>query len=78
MDLSGARERRCAVDLPWPAPEVGTWRVECTLCGAAVALTAASRVDDPRRLMLACDVRPTSTDVARRPWTEAEDGETRE
>jgi len=75
MDLTGGAVRRCAIDLPWPAHEVGTWQVECTRCGASVALTAASRDDDPRRLILGCDARPTSADVARRPWTQAEDGE---
>lgn len=44
----------CTVDLPYPAKEVGTHLVECLKCGKTVAITAASRTDDPKRLVMSC------------------------
>ncbi len=44
----------CTISLPYPAKRVGAYVVECTLCGARVALTTAGRPDDPRSVTIAC------------------------
>lgn len=54
VDLTGGRQPQCAVPLPYPAKEVGTWLVRCETCGFAAAVTAAGRADDPREVRLPC------------------------
>ena len=44
----------CHIDLPYPAKEVGTHIITCNECGRRVAITAASRADDPRVLVVTC------------------------
>ena len=44
----------CKVQLPYPATEVGAWKVECTECKVRIACTAAGRTDDPRSILLPC------------------------
>lgn len=73
FDMTGDAPRGCAVDLPWPAPGVGTWQVRCRTCGTSLALTAAGRIDDPRRLVLPCGRMPDARDVRCRPWTDVDE-----
>lgn len=49
--------RSCTVDLPYPAPGVGTWIIVCGLCGYSVGVTAAGRADDPTKITFPCDVK---------------------
>jgi hypothetical protein len=44
----------CKVELPYPAPECGMWRVECTLCKCQILVTAAGRPDDPVSVCMPC------------------------
>lgn len=44
----------CEVDLPYPAPECGTWLVVCGLCKISIAVTAAGRPDDPISVKIPC------------------------
>lgn len=54
----------CIAALPYPTgrENVGTWLVECRLCGVKVAVTAASRPDDPRSVKLPCKMAEHSSD----------------
>jgi hypothetical protein len=54
LDLSQGREG-CKDALPWPAPRIGYFVVECRRCGANAIITTAGRPDDPRSIKLACD-----------------------
>jgi hypothetical protein len=49
----------CVVQLPWPAKEIGAWKVECTICALRVACTTAGRPDDPRSITVRCN-KPNS------------------
>lgn len=53
-DLTRGKTPTCRVDLPYPAPRCGQWVVGCTRCHQVNVITAAGRVDDPRRVILAC------------------------
>ncbi len=44
----------CKVELPYPAPRVGAYLIECRRCGCRVGLTVAGRVDDPRSMEVPC------------------------
>lgn len=44
----------CQVDIPYPAPECGTWIVKCAACGLSIGVTAAGRPDDPKSIKIAC------------------------
>ena len=44
----------CAVDLPYPAECCGIWLIACPVCGNQVAVTAAGRRDDPKRVRIPC------------------------
>lgn len=51
---------KCLVELPYPAPECGVWRVECLTCGYSMLITAAGRADDPISVEVPCiDERQT-------------------
>ena len=50
--------KSCAIDLPYPAPECGSWIVRCSYCDMSAAITAAGRPDDPRRVRLPCNPVP--------------------
>jgi hypothetical protein len=54
IHLDPQRLPACRVDLPYPAPCVGVWYIECDRCKTVVAVTAAGRPDDPRSIMLPC------------------------
>lgn len=45
---------KCKVTLPYPATEIGAWKVECSECGVRSACTTAGRPDDPRSIELPC------------------------
>ena len=44
----------CTLRLPYPAPRVGMWSVECLLCGLTLRITAAGRADDPHSAIVPC------------------------
>jgi hypothetical protein len=44
----------CSIDLPYPAPCVGSWLVSCNKCLTTVMCTAAGRSDDPRAIIVPC------------------------
>ena len=50
----------CRVELPYPAECCGVWRVECSVCGFVMGVTAAGRPDDVRSIMVPCQVRGTA------------------
>lgn len=52
--LAAGKVPVCGLDLPYPAPEVGRFSIQCRICGIKVALTAAGRADDPRVVIVAC------------------------
>jgi hypothetical protein len=54
LDLASDALAACTTDLPYPAPEVGAWKLTCTLCGTVIGVTAAGRPDDPRSVTVAC------------------------
>lgn len=45
---------KCKVDLPYPAPRCGHYRIECAECGYTAAVTTAGRQDDPRSVTMPC------------------------
>jgi hypothetical protein len=47
----------CLVKLPYPAPECGVHRIDCSLCALQVLVTAAGRPDDPVSVRIPCNVR---------------------
>jgi len=53
-DLTLGARLACQVNLPYPAPRVGKWLVQCKECGLTAMITAAGRPDDPRTARLAC------------------------
>jgi hypothetical protein len=55
VDVSEGRTS-CTIELPYPAPECGSYIVHCKACGIGVAVTAAGRPDDPRSLTIACKI----------------------
>lgn len=54
IDAAALGEKACSVDLPYPAPECGTWMVRCDQCQMSVAITAAGRIDDPVSVRVPC------------------------
>lgn len=56
VDASDGARLTCVAQLPYPTGKVnvGTWLVTCKLCRLRVAVTAASRPDDPRSVKLPC------------------------
>lgn len=59
VDVSNGARATCSVDLPYPAPSCGIWVVVCPDCGLRLGFTAAGRIDDPRRVTVACQLGPT-------------------
>ena len=47
----------CETVLPYPAPRIGVFIVECSLCRLRVGVTTAGRPDDPRSIKLNCKPR---------------------
>lgn len=46
----------CKVELPYPAPECGYFRVGCKICRNMVLITAAGRADDPVSVQMPCNL----------------------
>lgn len=61
LDATGGHPIQCATTLPYPAPECGTYFVECDMCGRRLGITAAGRPDDPRVITLPCGAAPIRT-----------------
>jgi len=57
LDLSAGADDTCRTKLRYPAPGVGAWLVNCTICGLTAYITAAGRADDPKLLTVACKRR---------------------
>jgi len=57
VDVSLDAPLRCTVRFDHPAPGFGAWIVECLVCGARVACSAAGLADDPRSVKIACQQR---------------------
>lgn len=56
LDSSGGASKTCTVSLPYPAKRIGSYVVECPVCGAKTMCTTAGRVDDPRSIKVACRI----------------------
>lgn len=53
LDVSkGAKS--CSTALPYPAKRIGSYLVECDVCGINALITTAGRADDPRSVTLPC------------------------
>lgn len=61
IDISVAGKASCFTTLPWPAKRIGTYLIECPLCGLTVGITTAGRADDPRSLKLSCNLAAGGT-----------------
>jgi hypothetical protein len=48
----------CLLELPYPAPGVGHWKVTCLRCHAKVAVRTAGRKDDPHSVRVVCKHPP--------------------
>ena len=57
LDVSEGAAAACDLDLPYPAPGVGTWIAACDVCGYTTAITAAGRSDDPTKVRMPCKRR---------------------
>jgi len=62
IDLDCGERPACKADLPYPAPCVGLWYVECKLCHTNAAITAAGRPDDPKSVMIPCRMNNYATE----------------
>lgn len=56
LDVSNGSEKTCTVALPYPAKRIGSYVVECPVCGAKTGCTTAGRPDDPRSIKVACRI----------------------
>lgn len=54
IDLSKGAAKTCVADIPYPAPRCGVMMLNCERCGYSIAVTVAGRLDDPRKVTLAC------------------------
>lgn len=54
LDLSMDASKACTVELPYPAPRIGMYRIKCRICKLTAACTTAGRIDDPRSVRLPC------------------------
>lgn len=54
VTLADGAKTTCRIELSYPAPRIGHWRLTCGQCGARVAVTAAGRSDDPRSVTIRC------------------------
>lgn len=56
IDVSGRADKTCTVALPYPAKRIGSYVVECPVCGARTGCTTAGRADDPKSIKVACRI----------------------
>lgn len=56
IDYTHPGEKTCKIAIPYPTGHVniGRWLIFCHECGLAAIITAASRPDDPRSIVLPC------------------------
>lgn len=54
LDVSDGQIPTCQAMLPYPAKRIGSYVVECRLCGIRIGCTTAGRPDDPRSIRIAC------------------------
>jgi hypothetical protein len=54
--LPESKHQTCRIELPYPSghDNVGTWVLVCRRCKRSLAITAASRVDDARSVLVSC------------------------
>lgn len=57
VDASEGAKRICKTNLPYPAKRIGTYMIECKICGKRVAITTAGRPDDPRSITVSCGIK---------------------
>lgn len=57
VDVASEGQSACSVELTYPAPEVGVWLLECSICGLSAVITAAGRVDDPKSVRAPCKIQ---------------------
>lgn len=57
VDSTEGKRPACHVELPYPAECCGVWMVSCRVCQQVVAVTAAGRPDDPKRLSILCKAK---------------------
>lgn len=46
----------CCYNVPYPAPRPGSYILECSRCTATATVVVAGRVDDPRTVVMPCDM----------------------
>jgi hypothetical protein len=56
VDASNGERLTCSIDLQHPTPRCGYYVVECDTCDFVVVVTTAGRPDDPRSVMLPCQL----------------------
>ena len=56
VDASDGAKHTCKCTLPYPAKRCGIYIVECKICGIRVGVTTAGRPDDPRSVIIACNL----------------------
>ncbi len=56
IDVSAGKRPACRIELKHPTPRCGMWQVKCQLCGMSVSLTTAGRADDPKSLVVPCNM----------------------
>ena len=54
VDLTAGRSPYCVAKIPYPAPRVGGYVIDCKTCGQLNFITTAGRADDPRSVKLPC------------------------
>lgn len=59
IDLSKATTVTCTAELPYPAPRCGYFLVTCTVCNSTNIITTAGRPDDPRQVIIPCELQKT-------------------
>lgn len=55
-DMSLGAERTCSTPLPYPAKRIGSYLIECPVCGGRYGVTTAGRPDDPRSAKVPCKI----------------------
>lgn len=60
VDIDGAKALgvdTCHTNLPYPAKRCGLYYVECNICGSNALITTAGRPDDPRSVLIPCNLK---------------------
>jgi hypothetical protein len=58
-DVDSGERPACLAKLPYPTGKdhVGGWFLRCQRCGTTAYVTAASRPDDPKSIMIPCKMK---------------------